>query len=152
MSQENVEIVRAAAEAYNRGDLDAFLDYLTDDIDHRAVEGALDDRGPMHGKDAVRAYLQDWLDTFDELKVCVAYDCDGIRYTHLPYHQSVLHKVTPVYEELPGWRSDLSKATEPADMPREAKDFVSLIAEQAGVPIRLVGVGPSRDQFVHFAA
>src|SRR5437016_5140082 len=72
MSQENVEIVRAAAEAYNRGDLDAFFDYLTDDIDHRAVEGALDDRGPMHGKDAVRAYLQDWLDTFDELTAEIA--------------------------------------------------------------------------------
>ena len=68
MSQENVEIVRDAAAAFNRGDLDAWLEYWTDDIDYRAVEGALDDRGPMHGKDAVRAYFQDWLDTFDDLK------------------------------------------------------------------------------------
>jgi adenylosuccinate synthase len=94
----------------------------------------------------------DKLDAFDTVKVCVAYELDGKRYDHLPYHQSVLHKVTPIYEELPGWRSDLSTATEPDDMPKEAKDFVALIAEQAGVPIRLVGVGPSRDQFVHFAA
>jgi ketosteroid isomerase-like protein len=69
MSQENVEIVRAAIAAYNRGDLDALAEYWTDDIDYRAVEGALDDRGPMHGKDAVRAYMQDWLDTFDGLNV-----------------------------------------------------------------------------------
>ena len=69
MSQENVEIVRDAAAAFNRGDLDAWLEYWTDDIDYRAVEGALDDRGPMHGKDAVRAYLQDWLDMFDDLTV-----------------------------------------------------------------------------------
>ena len=68
MSQENVEIVRDAAAAFNRGDLDAWLEYWTDDIDYRAVEGALDDRGPMHGKDAVQAYFQDWLDTFDDLK------------------------------------------------------------------------------------
>jgi ketosteroid isomerase-like protein len=68
MSQENVEIVRDAAAAFNRGDLDAWLEYWTDDIDYRAVEGALDDRGPMHGKDAVRAHFQDWLDTFDDLK------------------------------------------------------------------------------------
>jgi ketosteroid isomerase-like protein len=68
MSQENVEVMRAALDANARGGLDALAEYWTDDIDHRAVEGALDDRGPMHGKDAVRAYLQDWLDTFDDLK------------------------------------------------------------------------------------
>ena len=68
MSQENVEIVRDAVVAYNRGDLDTLLAYCADDIDYRAVEGALDDRGPIHGKDAVRAYFQDWLDTFDDLK------------------------------------------------------------------------------------
>ncbi len=39
MSEENVEIVRASAAAFNRGDLDAWLEYWTDDIDHRAVEG-----------------------------------------------------------------------------------------------------------------
>src|SRR5436190_19475183 len=69
MSQENVEIVRDAAAAFNRGDVDTWLEYFADDIEHRAVEGALDDRGPMHGKDAVRAYLQDWLDMFDDFKV-----------------------------------------------------------------------------------
>jgi ketosteroid isomerase-like protein len=68
MSQENVEIVRDAAVAFNRGDLDAWFEYWADDIDYRAAEGALDDRGPMHGKDAVRAYAQDWLDMFDDFK------------------------------------------------------------------------------------
>jgi ketosteroid isomerase-like protein len=68
MSQENVEIVRDAAVAFNRGDLDAWFEYGADDIDYRAAEGALDDRGPMHGKDAVRAYAQDWLDMFDDFK------------------------------------------------------------------------------------
>jgi len=63
-----VEIVRDAAVAFNRGDLDAWFEYVADDIDYRAVEGALDDSGPMHGKDAVRAYLQDWLDMFDDFK------------------------------------------------------------------------------------
>jgi ketosteroid isomerase-like protein len=70
MSEENVESVREALVAYNRGDLDAFLDeYWTDDIDYRAVEGAPDDHGPIHGKAEMRAYLQDWFDTFDDLKV-----------------------------------------------------------------------------------
>jgi ketosteroid isomerase-like protein len=66
MSQENVEIVREAAAAFNRGDLDAWLEYLADDIDYRAVEGALDDHGPIHGKDALRAHVDDWIDTLDD--------------------------------------------------------------------------------------
>ena len=69
MSQENIQTVRDAATAFNRGDVDAWVEYLADDIDYRAIEGALDDSGPMHGKDAVRAHMQDWLDMFDDLKV-----------------------------------------------------------------------------------
>ena len=94
----------------------------------------------------------DVLDTFDTLKVCVAYESDGVRYEHLPYHQSVLHNVVPVYEELPGWKTDLSAATTVADMPQAAQDYIAFLSAQAGVPVRLVGVGPGRDQFVHFAA
>jgi adenylosuccinate synthase len=94
----------------------------------------------------------DILDTFDTLKVCVAYEADGERYDYMPYHQSVLHNVTPVYEELPGWKTDLSGATTLADLPQEARDYVAFLAEQARVPVRLVGVGPGREQFVRFAA
>ena len=41
----------------------------TEDLDHRAIEGAPDDRGPIQGKDALRAYLEDWFDTFDGFRV-----------------------------------------------------------------------------------
>jgi ketosteroid isomerase-like protein len=68
MAQENIKTIRDAAAAFNRGDLDAWLEYSADDIDYRAIEGAPDDPGPMHGKDAVRAYAQDWLDMFDEFR------------------------------------------------------------------------------------
>ena len=66
MSQENVEVVKAFFSAWPQG-LDALAEYWTDDIDHRAIEGAVDDHGPMHGKDALRSHWQDWLDTFDDL-------------------------------------------------------------------------------------
>ena len=49
--------------------LDRFLEHWSDDLDHRSIEGAPDDRGPIHGKDAMRAYVQDWIDTFDEFKI-----------------------------------------------------------------------------------
>jgi adenylosuccinate synthase len=94
----------------------------------------------------------DVLDSFETVKVCVAYEVDGVRYEHLPYHQSVLHKVTPIYESFEGWKTDLTQATSLADLPQAARTYVDFLAEQSGVPVSLVGVGPGREQFVHFAA
>ena len=51
------------------------------------------------------------LSVLDEVKVCVGYvGEDGARYDHVPYHQSVLHKVKPVYETFPGWRTEIGDA------------------------------------------
>jgi adenylosuccinate synthase len=94
----------------------------------------------------------DVLDTLPTLKVCVAYECDGSRYEYTPYHQTVLHKATPIYEELPGWQTDTSSATELLHLPRAAREYVRFLQDQTGVCINLVGVGPGRDQFVNFAA
>jgi adenylosuccinate synthase len=90
----------------------------------------------------------DVLDTLDEIKVCVAYEAGGVRYEYPPYHQSVLHDVTPIYETLPGWRSDLSQFTSFEDLPREARDYIAFLRESIGVVIATVGVGPGREQFV----
>ena len=68
MSQENVENVGDATAAFNRGDLNAWWEYWAEDIDYRAVEGAPDDHGPIQGKEAMREYVQDWLDTFDDFR------------------------------------------------------------------------------------
>ena len=92
----------------------------------------------------------DVLDSFDTVKVCVAYEADGERYLHPPYHQSVLHRVKPVYEELPGWNTDLTEATTIEDLPEAACDYLAFIAEACNVPVGLVGVGPGREQFVRF--
>ena len=54
--------------AFNRGDLDAGSDYWTDDLDYRAAQGAPDDPGPIHGKEAMRTYVEDWLDTFNDFR------------------------------------------------------------------------------------
>ena len=91
----------------------------------------------------------DVLDTLDEIKVCVAYEAGGQRYEHPPYHQSVLHEVTPVYETLPGWRTDISGCTRWEELPGAARDYVAFLERITGVPIRTVGVGPGREQFVN---
>jgi adenylosuccinate synthase len=90
----------------------------------------------------------DVLDAFDTVRVCVAYEADGRRFDRFPDDQSLLHKASPVYEELPGWSTDLSSFTEPGDLPANAADYIAFLEAQVGVPIRLVGVGPGRDQYV----
>jgi adenylosuccinate synthase len=94
----------------------------------------------------------DVLDSFDTVKVCVAYEAHGRRFDCFPDDQSVLHAATPVYEELPGWVTDLSHCTEPGDLPPKARAYIDFLEQQIGVPIRLLGVGPGREQFVQVAA
>ena len=66
MSQENVEAVRLAYDAFAEEGLDRFMEHFTDDVEYRVLVGALDgDLAPLHGQDAVRAWLQDWIDMFD---------------------------------------------------------------------------------------
>jgi ketosteroid isomerase-like protein len=69
MSRENVEVVKVAYDAFARGGLDRFMEHFTEDVDYRAVVGAIDDIGPIHGKGALRAFLQDWIDTFDGFRM-----------------------------------------------------------------------------------
>jgi adenylosuccinate synthase len=91
----------------------------------------------------------DVLAPFPEIKVCVAYEGeDGTRYDHVPYHQSVLHKVRPVYETLPGWGSEITEAERIEDLPAQARDYVRFIERLAGVPVSFVSVGPGREQTV----
>ena len=85
----------------------------------------------------------DVLDTFDTVKVCVAYESDGERFVHPPYHQSVLPPGRP---RLRG-AARMARATSrgppsSATCPPAARDYVAFLAEQIGVPIKLVGVGP----------
>jgi ketosteroid isomerase-like protein len=67
MSQENAEIVRESLSAYTERGLDALAAFWDADISWRAIEGAPDDVGEMRGREAVRRYLQDWLDMFDDV-------------------------------------------------------------------------------------
>ena len=91
----------------------------------------------------------DVLSPLKELKVCVGYlGDDGTRYEHVPYHQSVMHKIKPIYETLPGWGTDIERAEKISDLPTEAKDYVQFIEDFTKVHVSFVSVGPSRDQLV----
>jgi adenylosuccinate synthase len=91
----------------------------------------------------------DVLSPLKELKVCVAYEGDdGKRYDHVPYHQSVIHKVRPVYETFPGWGTEIEAASRLEHLPPEARDYVQFIQDFTGVHVSFVGVGPARDQTI----
>jgi adenylosuccinate synthase len=91
----------------------------------------------------------DVLRGIDPLRLAVRYRSkEGAVFDRFPYHQSILHSAEPEYEELPGFDADISAARSEADLPAQARDYLRYIAEWAGVPIRLVGVGPDREQVV----
>ena len=87
----------------------------------------------------------DVLDTFEEVKVCTGYLIDGKPVHGYPDRSDELSRVEPVYVTLPGWRTSLGACRSVADLPSEARAFVSLVEREAGVPVNIVGVGPERD-------
>ena len=90
----------------------------------------------------------DVLGVFDTIKVCVAYDVDGKRYTTVPEHEDLFERAVPIYEEMPGWKCDISGCRTFDELPQEAKDYVDMMARHAGVPVAFVAVGPDREQTI----
>jgi adenylosuccinate synthase len=91
----------------------------------------------------------DVLSGIDPLRVCVGYQGpEEARFDEYPYHQTVLHQATGVYEELPGWEEDISDCREESDLPQAARDYLQFISDYANVPITLIGVGPGREQVI----
>jgi adenylosuccinate synthase len=91
----------------------------------------------------------DVLSGLDPLRVAVRYrSSEGAVFDRFPYHQSILHSARPEYEELPGFDVGLGACRGEADLPPQARSYLDFIADFVGVPIRLVGVGPDRDQVI----
>lgn len=88
----------------------------------------------------------DVMNDFDTIKVATAYEIDGHRTDRFPY--DVEAPITPVYEEFRGWKCDLRKCTRYEDFPAEFKTYVEFIEQQTGVPVRIISVGPDRDETI----
>ena len=95
----------------------------------------------------------DVLDGFDTIKVCTAYRMpDGTVTTDFPYsvgdNAEGAGIVEPIYEELPGWKTDLSKARTEAELPQAFRDYIAFIEEKVGVPVAVISVGPDREETI----
>ncbi len=90
----------------------------------------------------------DILSGLESLRLCTAYRRDGKVLTDLPFGPADLGGYEPVYEELPGWSEDVSAVRRWDDLPSAARTYLERLAGLAGVPVRLVSVGPEREQIV----
>jgi adenylosuccinate synthase len=103
----------------------------------------------LNRMDSLAITKLDVLSGIGPLRVAVRYRSkEGAVLDSFPYHQSILHSATPEYEELPGFDEGIEECREEADLPAAARDYLRFISDFVKVPIRLVGVGPDRDQVI----
>ena len=90
----------------------------------------------------------DVLTGWEEIPVCVAYEIDGKRVDEVPYSQTDFHHAKPIYEKLPGWSEDITKAQTFDDLPKNAQDYVKALEELSRCRISAIGVGPGRTETI----
>ena len=91
----------------------------------------------------------DVLSGLDTLKICVAYEIDGKRYDYVPASTEILYRAKPIYEELPGWKEDISQMKTYDELPENCKKYIKRMEEILRCPISVVSVGPDRSQNIH---
>jgi adenylosuccinate synthase len=102
-----------------------------------------------NGMTGIALMLLDVLDGMDEIKLCYAYETpDGDRIERFPASIDTLASCKPLYRTLPGWRSDLSDCTAFEELPAEARAYVAEIEQISGAPVKIISVGPGREQTI----
>ncbi len=102
----------------------------------------------VNGITGLALTMLDVLSAVEEVKVCVGYDIEGERVQDFPMSQTDLHHARPLYKSLPGWGVDVTGVRRRKDLPEEARDFVGFIEAELGAPLRMISVGPERDQAI----
>lgn len=100
----------------------------------------------LDGANQLIMMKSDVLDDFDTIKACVAYKVNGEEVGYLPFDLN--DGVEPVYVELPGWKTDLTKMKSEEEFPEEFNAYLSFLEEQLETPIKIVSVGPDREQTI----
>ena len=92
----------------------------------------------------------DVFDTFDKIKVCIAYKDKrtGKIYDYYPTNVFIHKYLEPVYEEIEGWREDITKVKSYDELPQNAKKYLKRLEELIGIPVTIISVGPDREQTI----
>lgn len=109
---------------------------------------ALDYAVKLNGCTEIACMLLDVLAGFETLNLCVEYELDGKRTGHFPPDADTIARVKPIYETVDGFTSAITQVRHRADLPDAARRYLSLIEERTGTPIRIVSVGPDREQTI----
>ncbi len=90
----------------------------------------------------------DILDSFEKIKICTAYKLGGSTIDYVPADISLLERCQPVFEDMPGWAAPTSDIREYSKLPLNARRYVKAIEEICGCPVKLISVGPAREQTI----
>lgn len=93
----------------------------------------------------------DVLDDLEIIKICTGYKIDNKVIDYLPQSQDLWSKITPIYEEFPGWQQSTYGVTKFNDLAQNAKDYIARIQELSGVKIKIISTGPKRDQTIYIS-
>ena len=102
----------------------------------------------VNGLDSMILTRLDILDGFESIKVCTAYELDGVRTERFPIDSVLLGRCKPVYETIPGWKGSTSGLTDAKQLPNGAKAYIGRLEQLLGIPTSLVSTGPRREETV----
>jgi adenylosuccinate synthase len=102
----------------------------------------------INGATGLAVMLLDVLDGFEEIKMCYAYDHQGNVMENFPASIKVLTESKPIYRTVKGWKGRVSDCTSYDELPEGARDYIDAIEEIAGVPVKIISVGPGREQTI----
>lgn len=88
----------------------------------------------------------DVLDTFPTIKACTAYKVNGVETRNFPY--DIEKGIEPIYVELPGWQTDMTKYTSETEFPQQFKDYIKFLEAELETPITIISIGPDREQTI----
>ncbi len=103
----------------------------------------------LGGVTSIALTMLDVLSELSEIEICVAYDLDGQRIDYFPAHVNDLRLLTPIYETVPGWQTDVTGARSLDDLPVAAVNYIRHLEKLIGRRIEYVSVGPDRAQTIH---
>ena len=102
----------------------------------------------INGIDEIAVTNLDGLDSVETIKVCIAYRAGSARLDYMPADVEVMAKCKPVYAEFPGWCAPTSNCQTWKELPKRARDYLKALAELTGARLRIVSVGPDREQTI----
>ena len=102
----------------------------------------------VNGIDELAVTNLDGLDSLETIKVCIGYRIGSTRYDYMPNDVAVLAECQPVFAEFPGWKTETDRIREWKKLPAKARSYLKAIAELTGAKLKIVSVGPSREQTI----